>query len=445
MINETTMKQKLFKLLMMTTIILTGSTFIPAQDKTEFVKKLVGLTESSHPSILEKMMTENSVDTKKYEAEERRDYAGFVSDALNQNNQLNTEQKAFARKNLEKLVDRAAFEILVIQDRNINSIKWLDESLNQNYSAKFTVTELNSLIEYFGKDEGKNTLNYIATSPERQKSGEPNYSREEFLAYNDFVIKTPLGGKFFKIFVTDVQADLTAKFLAGNKQMRAEMNKFYENVSLNQLINQFVTENSEPTKTDKSNMVNALVETVIRLNNKRRGDFDSKHGKKFDDTVLRANNAEIFNEALKENKSLNADQMAFAKANYDKLHDILEAKKDALAKKIITDDVWEKDDLTMLFTNYLSIDEIKNISAFLQTSGGTDLMMNKKGNPESDNFSATITGSRFLMILNKEVLKLFNLKMNEAIDKYTEATFKITVPTEINKMINEFVASNYKK
>lgn len=441
------MKQKLFKHLMMLTIILTGINFILAQDKTELVNKLVKLTESSHPSVMEKMMAENTVDAKKYEAEERRDYTGFVSDALRQNTQLNSEQKAFAQKNLEKLVDRVAFEILVIRDRNTNSQKWLHESLQQNYSAKLTVAELNSLIEYFGKEKGKNTLNYIATSPERQKSGEPNYSREEFLAYNDFVIKTPLGGKFFKIFVTDVQADLTLKFTAGNKQMRAEMNKFYENTSLNQIINQFVTENSEPSKTDKTNLVNQLVETVIRLQNERRKQFDSKFGDKTkpNTKIQLEKNTEIFNKSLQENTSLTADQKAFAKANYEKLSDILEARKKALAEKLMPTDVWEKDNLTTLFTNDLSIEEIKNISAFLQTPAGTDLMMNKTGNSESDKFSATVTGSKFLTILNKEANRLYYSKLDAATDKYVEESSKLTAPTALNKMINEFVASNYKK
>lgn len=426
-------------------MILGGIQIAAAQDKADLVKKLIELTQFAHPSVTEKMMAEKSPDAEKIAAQERRDYAGFLNSSLKVNTQLTAEQKVLAQKNLAKLVDRVTFEISIIQDRNINNLKWLNESLQQNYSAKLTVAELNNLIDFFGKEAGNNVLNYISSSPERQKSGEPNYSREEFLAYNDFVIKTPLGGKFFKIFVTDVQTELTAKSTAGNKQAGIEKNKLYESTSLNQMINQFVTENSEPTRTDKSKLVNQLVETTNRLQNEQKKQFDEKYGKKFDDSVLRANNGEIFNEALKENKSLTVDQMAFAKANYDKLHDILEAKKEIIAKKIITTDIWEKEDLTTLFTNYLSVDEVKNIFAFLQTSGGTDLMMGKKGNPESDNFSATITGSRFSMILNKEVLKLFYLKMNEAIDKYTEATSKLTVTTEINKMINEFVTANYKK
>lgn len=439
------MKLKLFQSLIMISIALFNLQIIQAQDKADLVNKLIGQTAGFHPSVMEQMMAENSVDANKYQAEERRTYAEFLTSALKENNQLNTDQKAFARKNLEKLIDRVAFEILVIQERNINSTKWLSESLNQNYSAKLTVAELKSLIVYFGKEAGQNTLNYIATSPERQKSGQPNYSPEEFLAYNDFVIETALGGKFFKIFVTNVQAGLTAKLTAGKKQAGIEKNKLYESASLNQIINQFVIENSEPTKTNKSNLVNQLVETVIRLQKEQKKQFEEKYVKKFDDTVLRANNAEIFNEALKENKSLTADQMAFAKANYDKLHDNLEAKKKALAENLMPTDVWKKNDLTTLFTYDLSIDEIKNISAFLQTPGGTDLMLGKKGNPESDNFSATITGNRFLIILNNEVNKLYYSKLSVATDKYVEEASKLTVTTEINKMINEFVASNYKK
>lgn len=432
--------QIIFKLFMVTTLALTSFNLVMAQDKTELVKKLVGFTQFSHPSVTEKIMAEKSPDVAKIAAQERRNYAGLVTSALKVNTQLTAEQKAFAQKNLEKSVDQVAFEVSIIQDRNIDIIKWLKEGLHQNYSAKLTVAELTKLIEYFGTEAGQNTLNFISTSPERQKSGEPNYTPEEFLAYNDFVIKTPLGGKFFNIYVTDVQAELTAKLTAGNKQAGIEKNKLFESASLNQMINQFVTENSEPTKTDKSKLVNQLVETVIRRNNESRKEFDAKYGRKFDDSVLRANNAEIFNEALRQNKSLTANQMAFAKANYDKLHDILQAKREVIAKKIITTDVWEKEDLTTLFTNYLSVDEVKNISAFLQTQAGA-----KSGNPESDKFYATATGNRYFTIINNELSKLYNIKLTDAIDKYTEVTSKMMLTTEINKMINEFVASNYKK
>jgi hypothetical protein len=245
MSEETIMVRKSWSILFVLAIL--GGCFQLAEgqdNKSELVNKLVGLTIDSHPSVMEKRLAENKVDANKYQAEERRDYAELLTSALKENGQLTAEQKTFARKNVEKLVNRMAFEILVIQERNNNSEKWLKESLRQNYSAKLTLAELKNLAEYFATQEGENALNYIATSPERSSSGKPNYEPGEFLAYSD-LIKTPLGEKFFNIFVTDAEADLNSKFLAGNKKMRTEIIKFYKPGSLNQIINQFVTANNK--------------------------------------------------------------------------------------------------------------------------------------------------------------------------------------------------------
>lgn len=441
------MRQKLFKLFMVTAVALISSQFIQAQDKTELVNKLIELTVSSHPSELEQRMAENKVDAKKYEAEERRDYAEFLTSALKANTQLTAEQKAFVGKNLSKLVDRVAFEVLVIQERNNNTGKWLRQSLRQNYSAKLTAAELTELTNYFAKKDGKNTLNYIATSPERKASGTPNYLPEEFLAYSAF-IKTVPGNKFFNIFVTDAEADMRSKFTVGNKQMRAEMNKLYETASLNQIINQFVTENVGQPSTDKAGLVNQLAETFVNWKKEieKQMVLESANDQAEMGKAQKENYAEIFDEALKENKSLTVDQKAFTKANYDKLGEILMAKQKAITNSFLPIDVWLKQGLTTSVTNYLTVDEINNINTFLQNSAAKDLIMRKEsGSPELDKFAETVAGSKFLTILKEDLAKFIESQMQKAMQKYMEESAKLLEPTEINKLINEFVEVNYKK
>lgn len=447
------MKRKLFKLLLVGVIGLTSLHFIKAQDnKADLVNKLIGLTADSHPSVMEQRMVTNKVNANKYQAEERRNYASFLTLALKENNQLTTEQKAFARKNLEKLVDRVAFEVLAIRNRNNNQGKWLRESLLQNYSTKLTVAELNNLADYFAKEEGKNTLNYLATSPERKASGKPNYSPEEFLAYSDFVIKTELGNKFFKIFVTDAEADIMSKFTAGNKQMLAELNKLYKSAPLNQIINQFVADNLEPGKSNKTNVVSQLVETTISWQKEINKDLIPMSADRNEENakIQTENFASIFDEALKVNKSLTPDQMAFAKANYSKLSEILEAKQKALVTDLLPVETWMKKGLTTAFTNYLTIDEINIINAFLQSPAAKNLNRDMMTEMELVNsgfakFAETAAGSKFFTILKNDILKSSEPEMKKGYQKYMEASFKLLDPTGINQIISEFVAANYKK
>ena len=72
-------------------------------------------------------MAEETVDMNKYAAEERRDYASFFNHEFKRNKRLTPQQKAFARTNMDRLVDWMAWGVSQIRQRNTDSEKWLKE------------------------------------------------------------------------------------------------------------------------------------------------------------------------------------------------------------------------------------------------------------------------------------------------------------------------------
>lgn len=447
------MRKEWTGVLILIVLTLLGSTTAVAQTKGDLVVKLLEQTFNSHPSVMKRFSAGRKAELEKSAAEKRRVYGDLLKNALAQNSELDSRRKDFAKTNLETLVDHLAFEVLVIQSRNKDENEWLRHSLYRNYSAKFTMAELKRLTVFFAGIKGEKALRYIAGSPERQESEEINYSPDEFLAYNAFVIKTALGKKFFNVFVIDSQNELNSKNVIADKQILAETSQITGTLSLNRIITRFVTENIEAASTDKAVLINKFIDAFVNLENESAKEYS----KSFNDPRMVDNleetHSEMFDAALKENTSLSAAQKSFAKANYDKLSGILAAKQRLYGEELIRNtNKATAGHLRSEIMKYLSITELTSISAVLEKPEAVistllkpDISANQTANPVFEEFAKTMAGSKIVTIVKDRLPELTELTLRDEGQKYMAAAFMLLDEKEINKMINEFVAANFKK
>lgn len=221
-----------------------------AMSKPASVKKLVDLTYRMHPyvgidELLASLPGTNAV--KEEEERVRKVRIEVFDEALKVNNKLTPDQKSLVKSNYDRLsisVDKIIDDTI---KRNFPTEQWVKDGLQQSYSAKFSLTELTNLINYFQITAGQQVLKYLRLSNMAElitgNSGTLNYTKEDQAEHDKFA-STPLGEKFITAFITDAEAYEQRQVnavRAGNRN--ADGFAILEPANLNKFFNKFVSEN----------------------------------------------------------------------------------------------------------------------------------------------------------------------------------------------------------
>jgi hypothetical protein len=221
-----------------------------AMSKPASVRKLVELTFSMHPYVGIEAQIASLPGTEDIKAEEervRKVRMEIFDDALKVNNKLTPDQKSFVKANYDRLsksVDKIIDDTI---QRNFPTEKWIQEGLQQSYTAKFSPEELTNLVAYFQRTAGQQVLKYVRLSNMAElitgNCGKLDYTEADKAEYDKFA-STPLGEKFMTAFITDAEAYEKRKVNAvyeGNSN--ADGFAILEPSSLNKFFNKFVLEN----------------------------------------------------------------------------------------------------------------------------------------------------------------------------------------------------------
>jgi hypothetical protein len=221
-----------------------------AISKPASVKRLLELTYPMHPYVGIDELVAALPGTKEVKAEEervRQVRIEIFDDALRVNNRLTPEQKSFVKANydqLSKSVDKIIDDTIQI---NFPTEQWVEEGLQQSYTAKFSLSELTNLVAYFQGTAGRQVLKYVRLSNMAQlitgNGGQLDYTKADRAEHERFA-STPLGKKFMTAFITDAEAFEKRRVnavMAGKSD--ADGFAILEPENLNQLFNKFVSEN----------------------------------------------------------------------------------------------------------------------------------------------------------------------------------------------------------
>ncbi len=166
--------------------------------------------------------------------------------------------------------------------------------------------------------------------------------------------------------------------------------------------------------------------------------------------------------ALKDNAKLTADQKAFAKANSDKLVELMIQKVADYQKKSNNAETWLKEALTKNYTLKLTTAELdKLLKYFLTDEGKTVLIytatapLNKLNGGQAvstkaeklahGKFVKTLLGKKFMAIFIKDSDVYLNAKSQVASKTYLKEIQTLYDSAGLNPLINQFVTENYKK
>ena len=221
-----------------------------AMTKPASVDKLIELTFSMHPYVGVDEQIASLPGTEDIRAEEeriRKVRLEVFDEALKVNNQLTPDQKSFVKANydrLSKIVDNIIDETI---KTNFPTEHWVKESLRQNYTAKFSLKELKSLVVYFQGTAGQQVLKYVRISKMAElitgNGGQLDYTAEDKREHDKFA-SNPLGKKFMTAFIADTEAYEKRKVntvMAGKSN--ADGFAILEPANLNDFFNKFVSEN----------------------------------------------------------------------------------------------------------------------------------------------------------------------------------------------------------
>lgn len=221
-----------------------------AISKPASVKKLVDLTFLMHPYVGIEEQIASLPGTKDIKAEEERvrkvRIEGF-DDALKVNNKLTPKQKEFVKVNYDRLIKIADKITEDAINKNFPTEQWIKEGLQQSYTAKFSQTELTSLIAYFQETAGQQVLKYVRISQMAElitgNGGILDYTEADKAEHDKFVA-TALGKKFISAYLDEAERYEKRKEEAvrtGNPN--ADGFAIYETENLNKLFNKFVAQN----------------------------------------------------------------------------------------------------------------------------------------------------------------------------------------------------------
>jgi len=171
-------------------------------------------------------------------------------------------------------------------------------------------------------------------------------------------------------------------------------------------------------------------------------------------------------ETLKTNDKLSAAQKEFVRANYDQIIKKAEKVIEDSMKKNFPTDQWIKEGLQKSYTAKFTLKELNNLVTYFQantgkqvlkyvrltkmeqliTRNGGQLDLTEADKAEHDKFAATAIGKKFMTAYLTDAVAYEQSKENAARSKNPDADgYAIYRDENLNKLINNFVAENYKK
>ncbi len=174
-----------------------------------------------------------------------------------------------------------------------------------------------------------------------------------------------------------------------------------------------------------------------------------------------------FEEALKINNQLTSAQKKFVRDNYDFLDKLVDSHTATAISKNFPVEQWIKEGLQQSYTNNFTPAEINSLIAYFQgkagkrvleyirtmemwalivKNGGTTTGFTKAEKAEHNRFVATPLGKKFMTAYLQETIAYEEGKENAVRSADPDADGSaIHRPENLNKLINKFVADNYKK
>lgn len=180
----------------------------------------------------------------------------------------------------------------------------------------------------------------------------------------------------------------------------------------------------------------------------------------------RKNRIAGFDDALKVNHKLTAEQKSFVRANYDKMIKLSDQITGTAIRTNFPTERWIKEGLTKGYTSKFTLKELNDLNAYFQEAAGqqylkyvrlTHMAQMITGNGgkvdltdadkvEYDRFIATPMGKKFDDAYMHDTIAYEEAKENAVRANVPNADgFAIYQPVNLNKMFNKFVAENYKK
>lgn len=174
-----------------------------------------------------------------------------------------------------------------------------------------------------------------------------------------------------------------------------------------------------------------------------------------------------FEEALKVNNQLTAAQKSFVRTNYDFLAKLVDSAVATAISKNFPTEQWIEEGLQQSYASKFTPAELNSLITYFQgkagkrvldytrvlemrelivKNGGTTTGFTKAEKAEHGRFTATPLGKKFMTAYLQEAIAYEEGKENAVRSANPDADgFAIYRPENMNKLINKFVADNYKK
>lgn len=125
-------------------------------------------------------------------------------------------------------------------------LRWIQEGLENAFTKRFTIEEINALNAFFDSDKGEQVLNYVRQAEMEQlitgNGGKPNFTASDKAAH-DRLVATALGKKFIVAYLTETKEYVALKEGEVRRNVpNADGFAIYEPANLNKLFNQFVAD-----------------------------------------------------------------------------------------------------------------------------------------------------------------------------------------------------------
>lgn len=221
-----------------------------SDSKPQAVERLTNLTYPYHPYVgieaeLAKLPGTKDIEAEK--AEDRKNRIEGFDAALKVNTKLNADQKAFVRANYDQLIkimDKITEDAI---NKNFPTEMWIMKGLEQSYSAKFALKELNELIQFLDTENTSPVLKYIRQTNMADliigNGGKLTYTAADKAEYDKFAA-TALGKKFIAAYLNETIAFEQIKENEVRSRIpNADGFAIYEPANLNKLFNKFVADN----------------------------------------------------------------------------------------------------------------------------------------------------------------------------------------------------------
>ncbi len=221
----------------------------------------------------------------------------------------------------------------------------------------------------------------------------------------------------------------------------------------------------------KTAAVDKLVDLTYRMHpyvgvEEQLASLPGTHEVRAEEERVRQIRIEGFDEALKINGQITPAQKEFVRANYDFLEKLVDSVTATAISKNFPTEQWIKEGLEKSYARKFTPKELNRLVAYFQNTSGqqvlkyirlTEMAEMITGNggtldytisdkAEHDKFAATPLGKKFMSAYLKETIAYQKIKENAVWSANPDADgFFIYRPENLNKLINKFVADNYKK